>query len=784
MNIFFTNFKMILLIVASSLLSLNTFAQQQIGNSDFESWDELGNDNERPANWNNIKNGDLCWLCGFGSLQTSWRDTEVRPGSTGNYSARIQSGNAGGIIVNGAITLGRLHAPSPSASAGYNKTTRSNAQYYQTLTDVPDSVVFWAKYSITTSADSARISAIIHDNYDLRDPLDGASQSHVVATAIKSFQTAGDWMRISVPFSYTGPSTDGQYILVTLTSSHVPGQGVNGATVYIDDLELIYNDNEIEIAPIAVQNLFTNQNGSVLTATETPNAASSVTSRQWKYSTTSGGTYTNDLVGETDVTYTPQFASAGTYYVVSETNFSGDIVTSNEVEINVIDFMVTINPNASQTLIENQVGNTLTVNESPIADTREWKYSLTSGSGYVSFTTPEVGTTYTPQFADAGTYYVVVESTKDGFSQVSDEVEINVVEFTAAIDPSATQNLIENQAGSMLTVTESPIADTREWKYSETQGSGYVSFATAEIGTTFTPQFANVGTYYIVVESTIDGITTVSNEVQVNVTEFTNAIYPSALQNLFENQPGTTLTVTESPIANSREWKFTTTSGSNYISFTTAQNGINYTPLFASAGTYYVVCESTIDGITIISNEVEVEVEVSILNVASISPNSIQTLIENQVGTTITVSETPNAADSREWMWSTTSGSGYTSFATVEDGLTYAPQFANAGTYYVICEADFAGDIQISNEVQINVVEFTTVINPSATQNLIENQAGTELTVTESPVADAREWKFTTTSDSDYVSFATVEDGLTYTPQFADAGTYYVVVESTIDGID
>ena len=47
--------------------------------------------------------------------------------------------------------------------------------------------------------------------------------------------------------------------------------------VFIDDLELIYNPNTVEIAPLLAQNIYTNQNGSVLTATETPNAASSVT---------------------------------------------------------------------------------------------------------------------------------------------------------------------------------------------------------------------------------------------------------------------------------------------------------------------------------------------------------------------------------------------------------------------------------------------------------------------------------------------------------------------------
>src|SRR5690554_7963062 len=328
------NFKSLLLIFATGLLSMSTFAQMQIGNSDFENWDELGNDEERPGNWNNMKNGDLCGLCAFGSIQTTWRDTETRPGSSGTFSVRIKSGNALGTIVNGNMTLGKLHAPSTSPSDGYNATNKSNTQFSEVMTDKPDSITFWAKYSITNNADSARVSAIIHGDYNYRDPQNSDSAPFVVSKAIKNFQTNGNWVRMSVPFDYSGPSTDAQYILVSLISSHNPGTGVNGATLYVDDLELIYNANEVEIAPIAVQNLFVNESGNILTATETPNAASSVTARQWKSSTTAGRPYTA-IAGETGTTYTPSFSTAGTNYVVCETDFDGDVVVSNEVKITV-----------------------------------------------------------------------------------------------------------------------------------------------------------------------------------------------------------------------------------------------------------------------------------------------------------------------------------------------------------------------------------------------------------------------------------------------------------------
>lgn len=90
-------------------------------------------------------------------------------------------------------------------------------------------------------------------------------------------------------------------------------------------------------------------------------------------------------------------------------------------------------------------------------------------------------------------------------------------------------------------------------------------------------------------------------------------------------------------------------------------------------------------------------------NNVAISPTSTQNILAGANGTALSYNESPSSATSREWKWTTTSGSGYQSFSPMETGTTYTPNFATAGTYYVVCESNFAGDIQISNEVQINV---------------------------------------------------------------------------------
>jgi hypothetical protein len=210
------------------------------------------------------------------------------------------------------------------------------------------------------------------------------------------------------------------------------------------------------------------------------------------------------------------------------------------------------------------------------------------------------------------------------------------------------------------------------------------------------------------------------------------SIDPPATQNIDVGANGTMLTVTEEANASvtgaiSREWKYSTTSGSGYQSFGTAETGTTYTPNFATADIYYVVCETDFDGQVVISNEVEIVVTDPAQNTVTISPSATQTLLTGENGNLLTATETPSAASSREWMWSTTSGSGYQSFGTAETGTTYTPNFANLGTYYVICESDFSGDVQVSNEVIIDVPSSAGIDEDGFQFNIYSNGESIEI---------------------------------------------------------
>lgn len=222
--------------------SLSVFAQQQIGNSNMESWDNVGQSTEEPTNWNSFKTG-TGGLSSFASQQVG-RSTSIRSGASGTYSARIYAKSTLGVVANGLLTLGQVNMGSSNASSpdNHNFTKTSDANFSEALTSRPDSIVFWVKFTPVNNNHQARVHAILHDSYDFRDPIDANSTSHTVARAELNYgTTGGNWVRKSVPFVYEGPATTVEYILVTFATSSTPGGGSANDEVLLDDVELIYN---------------------------------------------------------------------------------------------------------------------------------------------------------------------------------------------------------------------------------------------------------------------------------------------------------------------------------------------------------------------------------------------------------------------------------------------------------------------------------------------------------------------------------------------------------------
>ena len=224
-----------------------TFSQGQIANGDLENWENVAAPTEEPVNWNSFKTGSGTFS-GFASKQIE-RSTNIRSGATGMYCSRIFSVSTLGIVANGTMTLGQINMGSttPSNAANYNYSKTADANFSEALVGSPDSIVFWAKYTPTGSGvQEARMHAVLHDAYDVRDPIDAGSTPHVVATAALNYAaTNGAWVRYSVPFTYNGAATVPGFILLTFATNSIPGGGAAADEVLLDDISLVYNNSGI-----------------------------------------------------------------------------------------------------------------------------------------------------------------------------------------------------------------------------------------------------------------------------------------------------------------------------------------------------------------------------------------------------------------------------------------------------------------------------------------------------------------------------------------------------------
>lgn len=234
---------------SASALLMASDGGPQLKNSTFEgAWETpvSGKTWTEPAGWNSFPTMNGTWLTNSGKNgdQLIVSGT-VRPHSHGTQSALIKAKSILGIIANGNMTLGQINAGSATATSSdnYNYTKRSDANFSQAMTGNPDSLTVWVKYSNADASNKARIAAIIHGDFDFRDPSTNAgNNSEIVAKAELNYP-ATDWRRVSIPFDYASYTQNGKvakYMLMSFTTNMVPGQGSTSDEVYVDDILLVY----------------------------------------------------------------------------------------------------------------------------------------------------------------------------------------------------------------------------------------------------------------------------------------------------------------------------------------------------------------------------------------------------------------------------------------------------------------------------------------------------------------------------------------------------------------
>ena len=138
---------------------------------------------------------------------------------------------------------------SASGSGNYNYTQRSNEAFNTPIDVTPDSLAVWVCFRSESATQNAEIHATVHGDADYKLIANGTEEpmDKLVATAQKSFTRTApangnyQWQRLSIPFEKNGTCNDVRYLLFTITTNAIPGEGSDRDDLFVDDILLIYN---------------------------------------------------------------------------------------------------------------------------------------------------------------------------------------------------------------------------------------------------------------------------------------------------------------------------------------------------------------------------------------------------------------------------------------------------------------------------------------------------------------------------------------------------------------
>ena len=227
------------------MAGMTCFAQYQLLNPGFESW-EGTSATARPSHWSSFPQADGSWAWAASTAQHYHRGGG-RPGTSGSAYLTIYSRSVLGVVANGNMTTGQIHAGSTSASSSsnYNYTHRGSA-YCHTFSGTPDSMYVWVSYYASSASSQGSVRAYLHGDSDFRDPNDCTTSSSYRGKAVAQFvrttssASTPSWVQQRVPFTYDGTSSV-NYILMSMTTNTTAGGGSANDSLSVDDIEFIYS---------------------------------------------------------------------------------------------------------------------------------------------------------------------------------------------------------------------------------------------------------------------------------------------------------------------------------------------------------------------------------------------------------------------------------------------------------------------------------------------------------------------------------------------------------------
>lgn len=237
--------------------------------------------NAEPQGWHSFNSATGLMVDFIKNDYQFTQSADVRPGTSGTHSALLSSTMALGVKANGNCTNGQVNAGSSTAddaAGNYNFSDPTNEGFNTPLNGRPDSIVFWAKYQpadrdAANEVNKARLNAVITTNARYQDPEVEDYSAVKLGAATVNYAATSDlgWQRIAVPFEYNAANADKQpaYILATFSTNMIPGGGSSYSTgsinkvnvldsVYLDDVELVYNRRLLSFAKGAEKLNFAN----------------------------------------------------------------------------------------------------------------------------------------------------------------------------------------------------------------------------------------------------------------------------------------------------------------------------------------------------------------------------------------------------------------------------------------------------------------------------------------------------------------------------------------------
>ena len=234
-------------IAAFILLSISTssYAQYQLFNPGFELW-EGSSATSQPSHWSSFPQADGTWAWAANTAQ-HYHSNGGRPGTSGSAYLTIYSRSLLGVVANGNMTTGQIHAGSTSASSSsnYNYTHRGS-DYCHAFSGTPDSMYVWVSYYAASASSEGSVRAYLHGDSDFRDPNDCSTADLYRGKAVAQFSrtttsaTSPTWVQQRVPFVYDGTSSV-NYVLMSMTTNTTAGGGSANDSLSVDDIEFIYS---------------------------------------------------------------------------------------------------------------------------------------------------------------------------------------------------------------------------------------------------------------------------------------------------------------------------------------------------------------------------------------------------------------------------------------------------------------------------------------------------------------------------------------------------------------